>query len=46
MSWFKRSPRKNEPAKPHAPPHHSSPATERMMDQAKKTGPKQKKVKS
>jgi hypothetical protein len=42
MSWFKRSPRKNEPAKPHAAPHHTSPAAERMMEKAKATSPKKK----
>jgi hypothetical protein len=46
MSWFKRSPRKNEPQKPHTVPHHTSPAAERMMDEAKKTGPKKEKVKN
>ena len=39
MSWFKRSPRRNEPAKQHAIPHDISPATERMMEEAKATGP-------
>jgi hypothetical protein len=42
MSWFKRSPRKNEPAKPHAAPHHTSPAAERMMEKAKATSPKKR----
>lgn len=40
MSWFKRSPPKHPPYRPHAYPHRSSPATEKMMDEAKKTGPK------
>lgn len=39
MSWFKKSPRKNEPAKQHSMPHHTSPITERMMEEAKATGP-------
>lgn len=42
MSWFKRSPRKHEPAKSHAVPHHTSPAAERMMEEAKSIGPKNK----
>jgi hypothetical protein len=41
MSWFKRSPPKHPPAqKQHLAPHRTSPATEKMMDEAKKTGPK------
>ena len=46
MSWFKRSPRKNEPYKPHSQPHHTSPATERMLEEAKKIGPTKVKKKS
>jgi hypothetical protein len=41
MSWFKRSPRTKEPIK-HTPPHRSSPASEKMLDEAKKTGPDKK----
>jgi hypothetical protein len=37
MSWFKRSPPKHPPHKTAQQPHRSSPATERMMDEAKKT---------
>ena len=40
MSWFKRRPRKNEPQKPHTPPHRSSPSAEKMMEEAKAIGPK------
>jgi hypothetical protein len=39
MSWFKRSPRKNEPYKPPTIPHHTSPASDKMMEEAKKIGP-------
>jgi hypothetical protein len=39
MSWFKRKPRLKEPSKPSAP-HRTSPATKKMMEEAKKTGPK------
>lgn len=40
MSWFKRSPRKNEPAKRYIPtPHRISPTSEQMMDKAKTLGP-------
>lgn len=42
MSWFNRKPRKNEPTKPHRLPHFSSPATERMMEEAKALGPNYK----
>ena len=38
MSWFNRSPRIKEPTK-NIPPHRTSPASEKMLDQAKKTGP-------
>lgn len=38
MSWFKRKPRIKEPIK-HTPPHRSSPASKKMLDEAKKTGP-------
>jgi hypothetical protein len=38
MSWFNRSPRIKESTK-HTPPHRTSPASEKMLDQAKKTGP-------
>lgn len=40
MSWFKHSPPKHPPAqKHHAHPHRTSPAAERMMEEAKKTAP-------
>lgn len=40
MSWFKRSPRRNEPHKPHVyHPPHPTPATERSSKEAKATGP-------
>ena len=43
MSWFKRAPRKNEPLKPHVyHPPQMSPATERMLEEAKATGPTKK----
>lgn len=41
MSWFKRKPRIKEPAK-HLPHHRTSPASEKMLDKAKKTGPEKK----
>ena len=41
MSWFKHSPPKYPPSQKHySTPHRTSPATEKMMDEAKKTGPK------
>jgi len=43
MSWFKHSPPKHPPHRPHSHPHRTSPATERMMDEAKETGPTEKK---
>lgn len=42
MSWYRRKPRKNEPQK-HVHPHRTSPATEKMLEEAKKTGPVQDK---
>lgn len=43
MSWFKRSPRRNEPQKPHVyHPPQNTPATERMLEEAKATGPDKK----
>jgi hypothetical protein len=43
MSWFKRSPRRNEPSKPHVyHPPQNTPATERMLEEAKSTGPDKK----
>lgn len=43
MSWFKRSPRRNEPPKPHVyHPPQKTPAAQRMLDEAKETGPFQK----
>jgi hypothetical protein len=41
MSWFKRKPRIKEPAK-HLPHHRTSPASEKMLDEAKKLGPEKK----
>ena len=35
MSWYNRKPRIKEP--PKQIPHHTSPATERMMEEAKKS---------
>lgn len=46
MSWFKRSPRKNEPSRTSRPPQTISPMTQQMLDRAKLTGPKQKNKKS
>jgi hypothetical protein len=46
MSWFKRSPRRNEPQNTlvfHPP--QNTPATERMLEEAKSTGPDKKKKK-
>jgi hypothetical protein len=43
MSWFKRSPRKNGPYRPPTIPHNTSPASEKMMEEAKKTGPEKPK---
>lgn len=41
MSWFKRSPLKNPPKeKPHLGPHRTSPISEKILKEAKKTGPK------
>jgi hypothetical protein len=43
MSWFKRSPRKNEPQKPHVyHPPQTTPAAQRMLEEAKATGPDKK----
>lgn len=40
MSWFKHSPPKNPPpVKHHVQHHRNSPASERMLEQAKETGP-------
>jgi len=39
MSWYRRKPRKNELQKFHGTPHHTSPLTDKMMEEAKKTGP-------
>jgi hypothetical protein len=44
MSWFNRKPRTKEPQR--LIPHHTSPITEKMLDEAKKLGPKNKRVKS
>ena len=41
MSWFKHTPPKHPPHRTTSnQPHRTSPATEKMMDEAKKTGPK------
>jgi len=41
MSWFKHSPPKHPPLQKHHPaPHRTSPAAERMMEEAKATSPK------
>jgi len=43
MSWFNRSPRRNEPQKQHVyHPPQTTPATERMLEEAKSTGPDKK----
>ena len=39
MSWYNRKPRRNEPNKHHLAPHHTSPLADKMMEEAKKTGP-------
>ena len=44
MSWFNRRPRTKEPQK--LTPHHTSPITERILDEAKEKGPKNKQIKS
>jgi hypothetical protein len=36
MSWYRKSPRVKEPPK-HLPHHRTSPATEKMLEAAKKT---------
>lgn len=49
MSWFKRAPRRHEPLKSHVyHPPQNTPATERMLEEAKALGPvkKNKQVKS
>jgi hypothetical protein len=43
MSWFKRRPRVKE--QPKQAPHHTSPFTEKMLEESKKNGPKLKKLK-
>ena len=45
MSWFKRKPRIKEPIKL-ATHHRTSPITEKMLEEAKKLGPKNKQVKN
>ena len=43
MSWFKRSPRRNEPQKQHVyHPPHPTPATERKLEESKALGPDKK----
>lgn len=41
MSWFKRSPRAKEPSK--QLPHHSSPMTDKKLEEAKLKGPDKRK---
>ncbi len=41
MSWFKRKPKLKEA--PKRQPYYHSPAAERLMEEAKKTGPEKKK---
>jgi hypothetical protein len=43
MSWFKRRPRIKE--QPKQAPHHTSPFTEKMLEESKKNGPSTKKPK-
>ena len=39
MSWFKRAPRRHEPQKHHVyHPPQNTPATERMLEEAKAAG--------
>jgi hypothetical protein len=42
MSWFKHSPPKHPSHRPQSQPHRTSPATEKMMEEAKKSGPQDK----
>jgi hypothetical protein len=43
MSWFKRAPRRNEPLKSHVyHPPQLTPASERMLEEAKATGSNKK----
>ena len=43
MSWFKRAPRRNEPLKSHVyHPPQLTPASERMLEEAKAAGPAKK----
>lgn len=43
MSWFKRAPRRNEPQKSHVyHPPQLTPASERMLEEAKAAGPDKK----
>ena len=40
MSWFNRAPRRHEPQKHHVyHPPQNTPATERMLEEAKAAGP-------
>jgi hypothetical protein len=41
MSWFNRKPRVKEPIKA-TTPHRTSPVSEKILEEAKKIGPKQK----
>lgn len=38
MSWFKRSPRIKEPQR-HIPHHRRGPISQKMLEEAKQTGP-------
>ncbi len=43
MSWFKRAPRRHEPQKSHVyHPPQTTPAVERMLEEAKATGSNKK----
>jgi hypothetical protein len=43
MSWFKRAPRRHEPPKHHVyHPPQTTPAAQRMLEEAKATGPLKK----
>ena len=47
MSWFKRAPRRHEPQKHHVyHPPQNTPATERMLEEAKALGPDKKNKKN
>jgi hypothetical protein len=47
MSWFKRAPRRHEPPKHHVyHPPQTTPATQRMLEEAKALGPDKKNKKN